>query len=319
MKILSSHGITAFGLQPTNNRYASGFFPATGTSQGDTPSPTNWNASLDVLLRALHAIDPSPFLVRTDNKLSHQEDTAYADDLFSISARREGLQLKADIVSAFTIIFGLRIAIHKLRSFAKCWGDEPSNNTMTDYDLIVHDTGWVPTAIPVTYIVDDRCNDLSFKYLGVFIDVNNRFKRQHTATKEMIKKSCISALYRRASAETISTVMNISPYRKASFPGKLCSWSLQEHRVLDTPINHLYKHHLHLLQSTSNAALYMSDDVGGMNLSRLSDQIILDKWAMIWRGLKADIYTKTATEALLHRSLRIGQTPSDPGYKSVQA
>jgi hypothetical protein len=281
MKILSSHGITAFGLQSTNTRCAGGFFPETGTSQGDTPSPTNWNASLDVLLRALHAIDPSPFLVRTDNKLSHQEDTAYADDLFSISARREGLQLKADIVSAFTIIFGLRIAIHKLRSFAKCWGEEPSNNTMTDYNLIVHDTGWVPSAIPVTYIADDRCNELSFKYLGVFIDVNNRFKRQHTVTKEMIKKSCISALYRRASAETISSVMSISPYRKATFPGKLCSWSLKEHKVLDTSINHLYKHHLHLLQSTSNAALYMADDVGGMNLPRLSDQILLDKWAMI--------------------------------------
>ena len=44
MKILSSHGITAFGLQSTNTRCASGFFPETGTSQGDTPSPTNWTS-----------------------------------------------------------------------------------------------------------------------------------------------------------------------------------------------------------------------------------------------------------------------------------
>ena len=40
---------------------------------------------------------PTPILVRMDNHLSHQEDTAYADDLFSISARREGLQLKANV------------------------------------------------------------------------------------------------------------------------------------------------------------------------------------------------------------------------------
>ena len=179
MKILSQHGIQAFGQAPSNNKCASGFFPQTGTSQGDTPSPTNWNASLDVLLRALHAIDPTPFLVRTDNHLSHQEDTAYADDLFSISARREGLQLKADVVSAFTIIFGLRIAIHKLRSFAKCWGEEPSNNNKTDYDLLVYDTGWTLTQIPVNYVADDLVYDSVFKYLGVYIDVNNRFKRQH--------------------------------------------------------------------------------------------------------------------------------------------
>ena len=221
MKILSSHGITAFGLQTTNTTCASGFFPETGTSQEDTPSPTNWNASLDVLLWALHAIGPLLFLVRTDNKLSHQEGTAYVDNLFSTSGRRKGLQLKAEIVAAFTIIFGLKIAIHKRRSFAKCWGEEPSNNTMTDYNLIVHDTGWVSSAIPVTYIADDRRNELSFKYLGVFINVNNKFKRQHKVTKEMIKRSCISALYRRASAETISTVMNNSPYHKATFPGNL--------------------------------------------------------------------------------------------------
>ena len=299
MKILSKRGIQAFGQGPSTTKCASGFFPETGTSQGDTPSPTNWNASLDVLLRALHAIDPTPFMVRTENKLSHQEDTAYADDLFSISARREGLQKKADIVSAFTIIFGLKIAIHKLRSFAKCWGEEPSNQTLTDYDLLVHDTGWISTAIPVVYI-----------------DVNNRFKRQHKATMEMIRKSCISAKYRRASAETITTVMNISPYRKASFPGKLCPWSLKDHRALDTPVNQLYKHHLHLMQSTSNAALDMAEDVGGMNLPRLSDQILLDKWAMIWRGLRADSHTRIATEGLLHRAMRTGQTLSDSGFSS---
>ena len=99
------------------------------TREYDTPSTTNWNASLDILLRALHAIDSALFLVRTDNELSHQEDTAYADDLFSISARREKLQKKADIVHAFTIIFGLKIAIPKLRSFAKYWGENPSNQT----------------------------------------------------------------------------------------------------------------------------------------------------------------------------------------------
>jgi len=127
MRILNSKGLNSFDLHLSSHNTASVFSPETGTPQGDTPSPMNWNAVLDVLLRALHDIDPTPYLIRTDSALHPLADTAYADDIFSISARREGLQLKADTVSAFTIIFGINIAIHKLRNVAKCWGKEPSH------------------------------------------------------------------------------------------------------------------------------------------------------------------------------------------------
>ena len=253
-------------------------------------------------------------MIRTDNCLHPLEDTAYADDLFSISARREGLQSKADIVSAFTIIFGLKIAIHKLRTFAKCWGEEPSNHTNIDYNLIVHVRDWIPFEIPVTYVADDLDNDSVFKYLGVYIDANNRYRKQYRTTKEMIRKTCEAATYRQASAETITTVMLVSPFRKAAFPGKYCPWSRKELQDLDKPVSSLYKRHLNLMNSTSKAALYMSRDTGGMGLGRLSDQILCDKWAMTWRGLHADLSTRIATEGLLNRALRIGQTSTDDGY-----
>ena len=289
MHILNTKGITALGTDPTTSSTARGFFPATGTSQGDTPSPVNWNASLDVLLRALHAIDPTPFFVRTNDNIHPLDDTAYADDLFSISSRREGLQAKADVVSAFTIIFGLKIAIHKLRTFAKCWGEEPSNHTNTDYELTVHNRYWIPTAIPVTYIAGELDNDSVFKYLGVYIDSNNRYLRQYRATKELICRTCETATFRQASAETITTVMLVSPFRKASFPAKYCPWSKKQLQDLDKPVSALYKHHLNLMSSTSKAALYMTNDTGGMGIRRLSDQILSDKWAMTWRGLHADL------------------------------
>jgi hypothetical protein len=111
--------------------------------------------------------------------------------------------------------------------------------------------------------------------------------------------------------------MVTSPFRQASFPGKYCPWNLKEHRSLDVPINALYKHHLHLLPSNSNAALYMPPDTGGMGLARLSDQIIIDKWAMLWRGLHADLSTRTATDGLLYRALRLGHTNTDPGIRST--
>ena len=218
MFILSTKGLQAVNTEKSSPASARGFFPVTGTSQGDTPSPTNWNASLDVLPRALHAIDPTPFLVRTETSLSPLENTAYADDLFSISARREGLQAKADMVSAYTIVFGLKIAINKLRTFAKCWVEEPSNRLNTDYDLIVHTHNWLPSCIPVLYIADDLNHDSVFKYLGVYIDANNRYKRQYKTTLEIIKRTCETATLKEATAESITTVMLTSPFLKEPFP-----------------------------------------------------------------------------------------------------
>ena len=316
MRIMSSSGLQSFHQAPSSLNSASGFFPSTGTPQGDTPSPPNWNAVLDVLLRALHAIDPTPFLVRTDSTLHPLEDTAYADDLFSISARKKGLQMKADIVSAFTLIFGIKIAIHKLRTFAKCWGREPSNYTNTDYNLTTYGPDWTPFLTPVVYVNDDDNFDSVFKYLGVHIDVNNRFQHQFKITKDIISKTCLSAASRQASAETITTVMLTSPFRKASFPSKYCPWNLDTHRSLDIPLNELYKKHLHLMSSTANAALYMPPDTGGLGLHRLSDQILLDKWAMIWRARFADNSTRVAMDGLLNRAYRLGHSATDTGYNS---
>jgi len=58
----------------------------------------------------------------------------------------------------------------------------------------------------------------------------------------------------------------------------------------------------------------MTEDVGGMGLPYLADQILLDKWAMMWWGLQADPSTRIEMEGLLNRALRIGQSSSDQGY-----
>jgi len=110
MQIMSSKSLDSFNLHLSSKNTTSGFFSETGAPQGDTPSPMNWNAVIDVLLRALHDIGPTPYLIRADSALHLLADTAYVDDI--LSARRKGLQLKADTVSAFTIIFGIKVAIY---------------------------------------------------------------------------------------------------------------------------------------------------------------------------------------------------------------
>jgi len=98
-------GCSAFSQDSSSDINARGFHGVTGTSHGDTPSPTIWNASFDILLRALEGSDPTLFLVRSCHPV---QNTAFADNLLSVSARREGLQIMADIVSAF----GIKIAIN---------------------------------------------------------------------------------------------------------------------------------------------------------------------------------------------------------------
>ena len=57
---------------------------------------------------------------------------AAADDLLSTCGSLDCLQLKADVVSAFCIIFGLDVATTKLRTYHVRWGNE--NTDLLDHN-----------------------------------------------------------------------------------------------------------------------------------------------------------------------------------------
>jgi len=82
MHIMSNKGLSSFDLHTSSHNTASELYPETGIPQGDTPSQANWHTALDILLRALHDIDPTPSLVRTDIVLHSLADTAYTYDFF---------------------------------------------------------------------------------------------------------------------------------------------------------------------------------------------------------------------------------------------
>jgi len=68
-----------------------------------------------------------------------------------------------------------------------------------DYELITYGPDWPPQSTHVKYVDDDAQFDSVFKYLGVHIDVYNRFKRQHDVTKAILKRTCLLATSRQAS------------------------------------------------------------------------------------------------------------------------
>jgi len=127
--------MSAFNTSKSTSNTSQGFFGVTETSQGDTPSPSNWTSTYDILLRDLEQAQSYPFLVRTDIKIDHSQEMSFADDVISLSSRKEGLQDKAEVVSASSIIMGITFAIKKLRTSAITWGQEPSGYINEDYQI----------------------------------------------------------------------------------------------------------------------------------------------------------------------------------------
>ena len=309
-------GLKAFSTHPSTSSNAQGYYGDTGTAQGDTPSPTNWSAAIDILLRALEENDQYPFMVRTDDNIITSQAKVFADDIFTISARKEGLQEKANVVSAAAAVLGFQLAIPKLRTTAKSWGQEPSGYENTDYTLVVHDSKWQPTYVNVVH-ADNTDQDVAFRYLGVHLDINNKYNQQFHLLHDTARQAATVSYHKQASPETIYMAVRMATHRKIAYAGKFNPWSISKLRQLDIPFNRLYKHHLRSMKSHPNATLYTSPDVGGIGLRRLSDQINLDKWAMLTRGLYSDRETVVATNSLLLRSLRISQTDTDIGHAAT--
>ena len=90
--------------------------------QGTVDTLLNWNAAFDILLDALRTVASDFCFQYIDGFQYPTDDTASADDHLSASGTFEALQKKANIVSAFCIIFGLDIATAKLRTFHLRWG-----------------------------------------------------------------------------------------------------------------------------------------------------------------------------------------------------
>ena len=131
--------------------------------------PTVWLAYFDTLLEALsHVKEDNILLPGLQGKLTFAHDPAYMNDLITLSATLELLQNKADIISAFCIIFGVDIAIKKLRSYVANWS---ATYITTNPTLQVHSGDWVAQAVQLQISIE--METLALKYLGIHNILNN--------------------------------------------------------------------------------------------------------------------------------------------------
>ena len=119
-------------------------------TQGDISSPHTWVVFFDIILRTLEQVDTDPFLLNDDQGCTRPApDASYADNLVYLAATRQGLQAKADIVSACALILGLKIVIHKPRIFSQDWTTQPGQRKKTLQEtLTIHSHGGIPSKIP---------------------------------------------------------------------------------------------------------------------------------------------------------------------------
>ena len=100
---------------------------------------------MDILLCALDSVDQDIFRIKGAIDIISAEcnSVAYADDLQSVAASKAALQKKANIVSAFSITFRIKINLTKLRTLMVQFGleaTEEDDPTITVYTEGAMDT-----------------------------------------------------------------------------------------------------------------------------------------------------------------------------------
>ena len=308
---LRRRGTKAFSLHPSpTNLWC--FDAVVGTGQGDIPSPCNWNAFFDILLTALSSASTQPFSTRSqDHLIRTTQDTAYADDLLSISATTVGLQAKADIVSAFCIIFGMDIAASKLRAVQIHWGQEDRHCDASS-SLLIRNHSWPnTTSVPLRSWNDPEAKPT--KYLGILFDFINSHSTHLHLTSEGIRRD-FSTLHRRACLPLLKIEVAIAGViSKARYAAVHSSWNLPTLRKIDRIFSTHYRKILSLHAGFPHALLYAPAQVAGIGLPRFSDLVVTSKLSLIHRALRGDAATSHAMEGLLSRAARYADSPLCPG------
>ena len=283
------------------------FFSAErGTPQGDVLSPDVWDMFFDILLTALE-LDSTKrnsrcYYTDLQGQACFSRDTAFADDLLSHARTRTQFQRKADIVSAFAIIFGLTLLPTKIRAFICDW----TGTVQTPEHFHVHTWGWAPSR--VTF---DKSGVV--KYLGSLISVDLKGVPELEKIRAMIQKSLAVIQRRKASVRLKFMVSTVSTMAKARYGASFASLTLSQLRSLDAPLNSFFRRSLNLMPSFPSHLLYMPQAEGGLALPCLSEAVLKARVRMIQRSPVRDTQAAIAGMLARHRR-RLGRAPV-PGLR----
>ena len=273
------------------------FYAQRGTAQGDVTSPACWNAVYDILLTALELAAAETTAFSTMDARGYSlpvREAAYADDLFSLCGTHEAFQRSADIVSAFSLLTGMTIAVPKLRAFRLQWG----NASLPGSDhFYMHERGWSPRLVLLP-------NNGSFKHLGIVHDLAGDGRSQFEELLAHVKASCESLRNARFNADTKWTALYTKVYRKILYSIRLAPWPLQWYEELERPISSLLRRITRNFPSFPQRLLYLPKKYGGLGFKSLVDLAQERKLVLLQKLSLGTPYQRHTASSLVSRPLR---------------
>ena len=167
-----------------------------------------------------------------NGRTRESKDVAFADDLISVTGSLRELQEKADVISGWCIVTGIKIAISKLRTFGRQWGTRKEGNETGT--IIIQEGGGISTEVEVK-------NEGIMTHLGVIWDMDLNGDRQWTAIKATIERLgeiiCKSSSRKRDKILVINSCLKYNVLYRLQF----CTWNLARFEELDKSLNRLIR------------------------------------------------------------------------------
>jgi hypothetical protein len=125
-----------------------------GTQQGGKSSPLNWVALFDMVLSGLDICSEGLIVQDDCNEMHSVGEICFVDDLLTVQRSSEALQMQADVMSAFAVVFGLKFSVQKFRAMAVRWGNK--NRPLED-TIIMHKHGWRDQDVEIVKLENRGC------------------------------------------------------------------------------------------------------------------------------------------------------------------
>lgn len=270
------------------------FTTGSGVGQGDVVSPLVWICFFDIILTAVNRV-PSNIHYADSQHFSHSVmDSAFADDLLSITSSLDSIQEKADIISACSALMKFHLATSKFRTFS----------TGAPGSVCIHDHQWNPLVIECAL-------DGAFKYLGSTHDIDGTGTTETKLICAVVTSTLERIRPRVTSTRHGTTYLNLALLPKVLYPATFGWMNRTAQSQVSTHMATAYKIFSHLPASFPNAVLNAPLALGGMGFKHPGDHIAQAKYALINRLLKSpQRETRWAMGAILTRHQTITDSPT---------
>jgi hypothetical protein len=194
-----------------------GFTRGKGVGQGDVPSPMLWVAVFDILLVALREVENGFKTQDIEGCTRVVRDVAFADDLISVTGSMAELQKKADIISGWCLLTGIKVATSKLRTFGLQWGVRKEEKMEM----------WLTEGPGVRTRVEVKSEGI-MTHLGIIWNMDTHNKKQWEDIKLVIERMGNIIMRGKGTNRDKVTVLNYCLRATVLYRMQYCAWGLEK-------------------------------------------------------------------------------------------